>query len=165
MSCASNGEQSESASYRFTKSCFFSPSWAIFLRNQPWLPSRQRLTLRLALCEMKNCSTFLSKVLVLVCLLPGLGKAAIDSSRPLPAREPRWVFVAGPGTVVSVRFRDIPFIKPQYVVKFKTDSGELIEIFHHGASAPVVPGMRGTLVYSTHPDKVVTFHTLAAATD
>jgi len=111
---------------------------------------------------MKNCSKFLVTILLLVYVLTSGSGATSDSPNKLAPREPNWVFIAGPGTVISVRLRDLPFIKPQYVVKFKTDSGELIELFHHGSSAPVVQGMHGTLVYSTHPDKVVEFRMIAA---
>jgi len=96
--------------------------------------------------------------LAAVCLVSSLSWATTQAGSPfLSPREPSWVFVAGPGTVISVHLRDLPFIKPQYVVKFKTDEGQLIEVRLPQLGVPVVEGMHGTLIYSTHPDRIVTF--------
>jgi|SRR5215510_3566694 len=99
---------------------------------------------------------------LIVCII-GLpvarGEASFDLS-PLtsqPIREPTSVFIAGPGTVVSVRFLDLPFMKPRYSVEFKTEDGELIQVWHCGKAISLVEGMRGVLTYSRHPDGVIDF--------
>ena len=86
------------------------------------------------------------------------GEASFDLSViPQPVREPTSVFIAGPGTVVSVRFLDLPFMKPRYSVEFKTEDGELIQVWHSGKAILLVEGMRGMLTYSRHPDGVIDF--------
>jgi len=98
---------------------------------------------------------------LIVCIigLPGTkGEASFDlSATPHAIREPSSVFIAGPGTVVSVRFLDLPFIKPRYSVEFKTEDGELIQVWHCGKAISLVEGMRGMLTYSRHPDGVINF--------
>ena len=42
------------------------------------------------------------------------------------------VFIVGPGTVVSVHLLDLPYVEPHYAVKYKTDGGELIEVWTPG---------------------------------
>src|SRR4051812_558742 len=94
---------------------------------------------------MKNFRVLCLAALAAVCLVPSISNATNEpSAHWLRSPEPSWVFVAGPGTVVSVRLRDLPFIKPQYILKFKTDTGELIELRYRGSSAPVIEGMHGT---------------------
>lgn len=101
-------------------------------------------------------------VFVSVCLVSSWASGTSDvSSFRQPAREPSWVFVAGPGTIVSVRMRDLPFTRPQYTVMFKTDTGEKIELWHPDEATPVREGMHGTLIYSTHPDKIIDFRIAA----
>jgi hypothetical protein len=86
------------------------------------------------------------------------GEASFNfSANRQPIREPASVFIAGPGTVVSVRFLDLPFMKPRYSVEFKTEGGELIQVWHSGNSISLVEGMRGMLTYSRHPDEVIDF--------
>lgn len=86
------------------------------------------------------------------------GEASFDLSvTPQPVREPTSVFIAGPGTIVSVRFLDLPFMKPRYSVEFKTEGGELIQVWHCGKAISLVEGMRGMLTYSRHPDEVIDF--------
>jgi hypothetical protein len=88
------------------------------------------------------------------CLTPAWARTTLESS---VIRQPSTVFIVGPGTVVSVHLLDMPFIGPHYVVKYKTDDGELIEVWHPGKDIPVLEGMHGMLTYSTHPEMVRSF--------
>ena len=98
---------------------------------------------------------------VTVCLMAALSQAwgktsqAFSSGRPL--REPSSFVVVGPVTVVSISFLNLPFIKPYYVVKFKTDEGELIVVRHPGKSMPLLQGMRGFLTYSAYQEQILDF--------
>jgi hypothetical protein len=100
----------------------------------------------------------LSKLLYIVavagCLTPAWGKATSELSF---IRQPSTVFIVGPGTVLSVHLLDLPFIEPHYVVTYKTDGGELIEVWTAGKDVLVLEGMRGILTYSTHPEKILSF--------
>ena len=100
----------------------------------------------------------LSKLLQIValtaCLTPAWGKAALEVSF---IRQPSAVFIVGPGTVVSVHLLDLPFVEPHYAVKYKTDGGELIEVWTHGKDILVLEGMHGILTYSTHPERILSF--------
>ena len=86
-----------------------------------------------------------------VCLTPAWAKTTLEISE---LRQPCTIFIVGPGTVVSVHLLNVPFIEPRYVVKYKTDDGELIEVWHPGRDLPVLEGMHGMLIYSTHPEMV-----------
>jgi hypothetical protein len=96
----------------------------------------------------------LSKLLQIValtaCLTPAWGKSASELSF---IRQPSTVSIVGPGTVLSVHLLGLPFIKPHYAVKYKTDGGELIEVWTIFA----LEGMHGILTYSTHPEKILSF--------
>lgn len=81
-------------------------------------------------------------------------KSTLESSA---IRQPLTTFTIGPGTVVSVHFLDIPSIEPHYAVSYKTDGGELIEVWRLGKDIPVFQGMHGMLTYSTHPEMVRSF--------
>jgi hypothetical protein len=100
----------------------------------------------------------LSKLLQIVvltsCLTPVWGKS---SPELFFVRQPSTVSIVGPGTVLSVRLLDLPFIKPHYAVKYKTDGGELIEVWTPGMDVLVLEGMHGILTYSTHPEKILSF--------
>ena len=100
----------------------------------------------------------LSKLLQIValtaCLTPAWGKATLEVSF---IRQPGTVFIVGPGTVVSVHVLDLPFVEPHYAVKYKTDGGELIEVWTPGKDVLVVEGMHGILTYSTHPERILSF--------
>ncbi len=100
----------------------------------------------------------LSKLLQIValtaCLTPAWGRATSELSF---IRPPSTVSIVGPGTVVSVRFLDLPFVKPHYAVKYKTDGGELIEVWTPGKDILVLEGMHGILTYSTHPERILNF--------
>ena|SRR5450755_4227386 len=88
------------------------------------------------------------------CLTPGWAKTTLELS---VSRQPSASFTVGPGTVVSVHLLDMPFIEPHYAVKYKTDDGELIEVWHPGKDIPVLQGMHGMLTYSTHPEMIRSF--------
>jgi|GraSoiStandDraft_8_1057269.scaffolds.fasta_scaffold47864_3 hypothetical protein len=97
-------------------------------------------------------------VCMITCVTAARAKANSDFSiLQKPIRQPSYVFIAGPGTVVSVRLLDLPFIKPRYSVEFKTDDGELIQVWHSGKRISLVKGMRGMLTYSKHPDGILEF--------
>lgn len=100
----------------------------------------------------------LSKLLYIVavtgCLTPAWGKQTSELSF---IRQLSTVSIVGPGTVLSVHLLDLPFIKPHYVVKYKTDDGELIEVWTPGKDILVLEGMHGILTYSTHPEKILSF--------
>ena len=98
------------------------------------------------------------EVLQMVCLAACLTPAWATTSLELSSiPQLSTVFVAGPGTVVSVHRLDVPFIEQRCVIKYKTDDGELIEIWHPGKVSPVLEGMHGVLTYSTHPEMVLGF--------
>jgi hypothetical protein len=100
----------------------------------------------------------LSKLLHIVALTACLTPAWSKSSSELSfIRRPCTVSIVGPGTVLSVHLIDLPFIKPHYAVKFKTDGGELIEVWTHGKDVLVLEGMHGILTYSTQPEKILSF--------
>jgi hypothetical protein len=93
-----------------------------------------------------------------VCLTPAWAKTTSEVS---VFRQLCTIFIAGPGTVVSVHLLDIPFIEPHYVVKYKTDDGELIEVWHAGRDLPLREGMHGMLTYSTHPEMICSFRVVS----
>jgi len=100
----------------------------------------------------------LSKILQIValtaCLTPAWGK----STSELPfVPQLSTVSIVGPGTVLSVHLLDLPFIKARYAVQYKTDGGELIEVWTPGKDVLVLEGMHGILTYSTHPEKILSF--------
>ena len=104
----------------------------------------------------------LSKLLQIValtaCLTPAWGKSTSELSFIRQIRQPSTVSIVGPGTVLSVHRLDLPFIKPRYyAVKYKTDGGELIEVWTPGNDILVLEGMHGILTYSTHPEKILRF--------
>ena len=96
--------------------------------------------------------------LVAALLVPASAKTTLEIS---VIRQPSTIFTVGPGTVVSVHLLDMPFIRSCYVVKYKTDAGELIEVWHPGKDIPVFQGMHGMLTYSIHPDRVRSFRVVA----
>ena len=99
-------------------------------------------------------SRLLQIVALTVCLTPAWGKATLEMSF---IRQPGTVFIVGPGTVVSVHLLDLPFVEPHYAVKYKTDRGELIELWTHGKDIFVLEGMHGILTYSIHPESILNF--------
>jgi hypothetical protein len=99
-------------------------------------------------------SKLLQIVALTACLTPAWGKATSQLSF---VRQPITVSIVGPGTVVSVHLLDLPFIKPYYAVKYKTDGGELIEVCTPGKDVLLLEGMHGIMTYSTHPEKILGF--------
>ena len=98
------------------------------------------------------------KILCAAFLFALLNSAWGEATTKLPlARKPSTIFVVGPGTIVSVHRVDLPFCEPYYAVKYRTDSGDLIEVWTPGSSVLVLEGMRGELTYSTHPERIVSF--------
>jgi hypothetical protein len=96
-------------------------------------------------------------VAVAACLTPAWGKATSELSL---IRQPSTVYIVGPGTVLSVHLLDLPFIQPHYVVKYKTDGGELIEVWTPRKDVLVLEGMHGILTYSTNPEKILSFRVI-----
>ena len=65
-------------------------------------------------------SKLLQLVVLTACLTPAWAKSTSELSF---IRQPSTVSVVGPGTVLSVHLLDLPFVKPRYAVKYKTDGG------------------------------------------
>ena len=104
----------------------------------------------------------LSKLIQIVALTVCLTPAWAKSSSALSfIRQPSTVSIVGPGTVLSVHLLDLPFVQPHYAVKYKTDVGELIEVWTPGKDILVLEGMHGILTYSTHPEKILSFRVVA----
>ena len=82
----------------------------------------------------------------------------LPTEHPNPISQPKWTFTVGPGTIVSVHALDVAFVGRCYVVKYKTERGEVIEIrdLRHG-NIPVIAGMHGLLTYSTNPETILNF--------
>jgi hypothetical protein len=98
------------------------------------------------------------KLLRIMCLAACLASAWAETTLDLRiVRQPSTMFVVGPGTVVSVHLLDLPFIRPRYAVRFKTDDGKMIEVWHPANDILVVPGMHGVLTYTTHPEMIRRF--------
>jgi hypothetical protein len=70
--------------------------------------------------------------------------------------RPDFVVTVGPGTVMSVHALDLPFSAQCYVVKYRTDAGKMIEIWHRG-KLPLMQGMHGMLTYSSSPERILDF--------
>jgi hypothetical protein len=104
--------------------------------------------------ELASMRTLIQMTCLAVCLTPSWAKTTLKVS---VFRQPCTIFIAGPGTVVSVHFLNIPFVEAHYVVKYRTDDGELIEVWHAGKDLPLREGMHGMLTYSTHPEMVRSF--------
>lgn len=98
--------------------------------------------------------TTLQLLLMVVCLNAAWGK---ETTAQTALQQPRTVFVVGPGTVLSVRLMDLPFVDPYYAIRYRTDGGELIEVWTHGRQIVLLEGMHGMLSYSTHPERIVNF--------
>jgi hypothetical protein len=98
------------------------------------------------------------QILCAAFFLASLNSACGEATTKLPlAREPSTILVVGPGTIVSVHRMTIPFTEPYYAVKYKTDGGELIEVWTPAAGILVLEGMHGELTYSTHPERILNF--------
>lgn len=93
-----------------------------------------------------------------LCVVPACAKPTIHQSL---IRQPSSIFTVGPGTVISVRALDLPFAGTRYVVRYRSDDGELIEVWHAGRHILLVNGMHGMLTYSTNPERILQFRVLA----
>jgi len=103
----------------------------------------------------------MKRTLLCLALLPGLFTLAwgerASTHRGIPPLST--VVTLGPGTVVSIRILDLPFTDKCYVVKYRTDEGSLVEIWHHG-DLSVLPGMHGMLTYSNSPEMILQFRVI-----
>jgi hypothetical protein len=88
---------------------------------------------------------------------PACAKPTIHQSL---IRQPSSIFTIGPGTVISVRTLDLPFVGTRYVVRYRSDDGELIELWHLDRNLLLVKGMHGMLTYSTNPERILQFRVL-----
>jgi hypothetical protein len=100
--------------------------------------------------------TFLYISLLIVCLCPAWAKP-VPAWRSIPGLVN--VVTVGPGTVVSIQALDLPFSEKCYVVKYKTDKGRVLEIWHHGELS-VMQGMHGILTYSSSPEMILGFRVM-----
>lgn len=92
--------------------------------------------------------------LLWLCLATAWG---LPTERATPVPQPTWTFTVGPGTIIAVRPLDVPFVGRSYVVRYKTERGELIEIRDRRQRIPVLQGMHGLLTYSTNPEMILNF--------
>jgi hypothetical protein len=93
-------------------------------------------------------------VLIVICVYQAAVATSVPTSKPIP--EPSSVITVGPGTVISVRVLDLPFVGKSFVITYGTDRGGVIEVWHRG-KPPVVPGMHGMMIYCTHPEMLMDF--------
>jgi hypothetical protein len=93
-------------------------------------------------------------VILLLSALPLVSATAPPEHPHIP--EIQSVVTVGPGTIISVRRLDLPFSRQIYVVKYRTDAGSIIEVWHHGTLA-IVQDMHGMLTYSQHPEQIISF--------
>lgn len=82
--------------------------------------------------------------------------AATTAPMRQPIAQPSSVVTVGPGTVISVRVLDLAFVGRYFVVKYGTDCGGVIEVWHRGKLV-VVPGMHGMMTYGTDPETILDF--------
>jgi hypothetical protein len=103
----------------------------------------------------------MKRTLLCLALLPGLFTLAWATRAPMRGAIPAvsTIVTLGPGTVVSIRILDLPFTDKCYVVKYRTDEGSLVEIWHHGELS-VLPGMHGMLTYSNSPEMILQFRVI-----
>jgi len=48
-------------------------------------------------------------------------------------------------------------MKAHYAVKYRTDDGQLIEVWSREKNMLLFEGMHGELTYSTHPERILNF--------
>ena len=98
------------------------------------------------------------KILCAALLVTLLKPAWGEATTKLPLlRIPCTVFIIGPGTIVSVHRLDLPFLEAHYAVKYKTDDGQMIEVWSPGKNMQLLEGMHGELTYSIHPERIINF--------
>ena len=98
----------------------------------------------------------LCAALLATLLKPAWGEATTNTNCPY-GESPCTVFIIGPGTIVSVHRLDLPFMEAHYAVKYKTDDGQLIEVWSPGKNMLLLEGMHGELTYSIHPERIINF--------
>ena len=101
---------------------------------------------------------FLLLTSLVLCVVPAWSKPTIHL---ILIRQPSTIFTIGPGTVISVRALDLPFVGTRYVIRYRSDDGELIEVWHAGRNVLLVNGMHGMLTNSTNPERILQFRVLA----
>lgn len=84
----------------------------------------------------------------------------LPTARPSHISQPNWIFTIGPGTVIAVHALDVAFIGRCYTVRYKTESGEIVEIRHLRHDIPVLEGMHGLLTYSSSPEMIINFQVM-----
>jgi hypothetical protein len=104
----------------------------------------------------------LCAVLLATLLRPAWGEATTKLSS---LQSPRTVFIIGPGTIVSVHRLDLPFLEAHYAVKYKTDDGQMIEVWSPGKNMQLLEGMHGELTYSIHPERIISFRLVGQRVD
>lgn len=92
-----------------------------------------------------------------LCVVPARAEPTLQLTL---IRQPAIIFTIGPGTVLSVRVLDLPFVGTRYLIQYRTDDGELIELWHSDRNLLLIKGMYGMLTYSTHPERVLQFRVL-----
>jgi len=103
-------------------------------------------------------ATMIKQILRVAFLLPLLNPAWGKATMKVPlGRNPCTVFTVGPGTIISVHQLNLPLIELHYAVKYKTDAGQLIEVWTPGKGLVLLEGMHGELTYSTHPERILNF--------
>jgi hypothetical protein len=101
-------------------------------------------------------SLCLSLLIACLVLAPAWAKTTAPERTIRPLTN---VVTVGPGTVMSIRALDLPFSQRCYIVKYKTDTGTLLEIWHHG-DLSVMQGMHGFLTYSNSPEMILHFRVI-----
>jgi hypothetical protein len=107
--------------------------------------------------KLSNCKRVLAASIISILLLSAVPLA----SATVPPEHPHIpdigsVVTVGPGRIISVRRLDLPFSREIYVVRYRTDAGSIIEVWHHGKLA-IVQDMHGMLSYSQHPEQITSF--------
>jgi hypothetical protein len=93
-------------------------------------------------------------------MISGLARTPRPQDFPAPVWRSLTVVAADSGvyyTRTGNRGLCASGINPRYTVKYKTDGGELIEVWIPGKDVLVLEGMHGILTYSTHPEKILSF--------
>lgn len=105
--------------------------------------------------RMKSALQLLASLAL--CVVPACAKPTIHLAL---IRQPATTFTIGPGTVISIRALDMPFVGMHYAIQYRSDDGELIELWNSGRNLLLVKGMHGMLTYSTNPERILQFRVL-----
>ncbi len=108
--------------------------------------------------RMKSALQLLASLAL--CVVPACAKPTIHLAL---IRQPATTFTIGPGTVISIRALDMPFVGMHYAIQYRSDDGELIELWNSGRNLLLVKGMHGMLTYSTNPERILQFRVLPPA--